>query len=102
MQYITSAEVYADKLRIIKPAKIALTGGKILTKHNKQKNIEKRVGKFTDIWLSQVGFVDVENIFPRHAILGHKIGWQKKADLGLTYVGFQVGIAECQPEFTGL
>ena len=37
MQYI-SAEVYANKSRIIKPAKIALTGGTILTKH---KNINK-------------------------------------------------------------
>ena len=35
MQYITCAEVNADKSRIIKPAKIALTGGTILTKHKK-------------------------------------------------------------------
>ena len=38
MQYITSAEVYADKSQIIMPTKIALTGGTILTKH---KNINK-------------------------------------------------------------
>ena len=42
MQYMTSTEVYADKSRMIKPAKIALTGGPILTKH-KNMNKETRL-----------------------------------------------------------
>ena len=63
--------------RTIKPVKIALTGGTIVTKHENM-NI-----KTTSANSQIFGFS--KNISPQHADLGHKIGRQKetlKADLG--------------------
>ena len=57
---------------------------------------------FKLLYYAKVGFAVLKVCFSRHVDLQPQLCQQIKANYSQSLVGFYVGIAKCQPEFTGL